>query len=94
MTGIKHPLFNQKLLREEYRKIKITDESIQELKDHRGKVVIMDLWATWCQPCQFQMLELEKAYKAYSRDNLEILSINTDSRESLAQISDFIDQFE
>jgi thiol-disulfide isomerase/thioredoxin len=65
-----------------------------ELKDYREKVVIVDLWATWCQPCQYQMLELEKAYENYTRDELEILSINTDDRESISQIQDFIDQFE
>ena len=72
----------------------LLDESTAQLKDYRGKVVIIDLWATWCQPCQYQMLELEKAYENYTRDELEILSINTDNRETINQIQDFIDQFE
>jgi thiol-disulfide isomerase/thioredoxin len=71
----------------------LLDETEMELKEYRGKIVIMDLWATWCQPCQYQMLELEKAYDNYSRDKLEILSINTDDRETIQQIQDFIDQF-
>jgi thiol-disulfide isomerase/thioredoxin len=72
----------------------LLDGTTRELKDYRGKVVIMDLWATWCQPCQYQMLELRKAYSNYSRDELEILSINTDSREDIVKIQDFLDQFE
>lgn len=53
----------------------------------------MDLWATWCQPCQYQMLELRKAYANYTRDQLQIISINTDYRETLTDIQDFLSQF-
>ena len=66
----------------------------QKLSNYRGRIVILDLWATWCQPCQFQMLELKKAYDNYSRNDLEILSINTDQREGIQLIQSFLDQFE
>lgn len=69
------------------------DGSVNNLKDYRGKIVILDLWAIWCQPCQYQMLELEKTYNNYNRNELEIISINIDPRESIQQIKDFIDQF-
>ena len=71
----------------------LLDGTTKQLKDYRGKIVIMDLWATWCQPCQYQMLELRKAYANYSRDELEIISINVDYRETPSQIQDFLDQF-
>ena len=70
------------------------DGSEKHLSDYRGKVVILDMWATWCQPCQYQMIELEKTYENYSRDELEILSINIDTRETAQQIQNFIDQFD
>ncbi len=69
------------------------DGTIKHLKDYRGKVVILDLWATWCNPCRYQMLELRKAYQNYSRDKLEILSINIDPREDLQTIQNFINQY-
>jgi thiol-disulfide isomerase/thioredoxin len=65
----------------------------KQLIDYKGKIVILDMWATWCQPCQYQMLELEKAYNFYSKDNLEILSINIDSGETVSEIEDFIETF-
>ena len=69
------------------------DGSEMHLSDYRGKIVILDMWATWCSPCQYQMLDLKKAYDNYSRNELEILSINIDSREDVQQIRDFIGQF-
>jgi thiol-disulfide isomerase/thioredoxin len=71
----------------------LLDGTTKQLIDYRGKVVIMDLWATWCSPCQVQMLELRKAYTNYSRDELEILSINIDERETASTIQNFLDQY-
>ncbi len=69
------------------------DGSEMHLSDYRGKIVILDMWATWCSPCQYQMLDLKKAYDNYSRNELEILSINIDSSENVQQIQNFINQF-
>jgi cytochrome c-type biogenesis protein len=64
------------------------------LSGYRGKVVILDLWATWCSPCHAVMLELEKIYKDYTRDELEIMSVNIDRSESVEIIEEFIIEFE
>jgi len=64
-----------------------------KLSNYRGKVVLVDMWATWCNPCAAVMPELKKAYDATSRDEVEIISINIDSRENAKIIQDFIDEF-
>ena len=51
------------------------------------------MWATWCNPCVYQMIELNKIYENYSRENLEILSINIDQREDSLEIQSFIEEF-
>ncbi len=71
----------------------LLDGSTGELKDYRGKIIILDLWATWCTPCQYQMIELKKAYENYSRDDLEILSINVEPGEKITDIQDFMNLY-
>ena len=70
------------------------DGSQIRLSSYRGKVVIVDMWATWCNPCHAVMPELKKIYDNYSRDELEIMSVDIDSRESVELIESFIDWFE
>ena len=70
------------------------DGSKIRLSDYRGKVVILDLWATWCNPCHAVMPELKKIYDYYTRNELEIMSVNIDSKESAQYIQSFIDWFE
>lgn len=70
----------------------VTGET-KQLSDYRGKVVILDMWATWCSPCQYQMLELRKIYENYSRDDVEIISIDIDQRETVQQIQSFLDEY-
>lgn len=65
----------------------------KHLREYRGKIVILDMWATWCSPCQYQMLELRKVYENYDRNDVEIISINIDQRESVQLIQSYLDDF-
>lgn len=71
----------------------LLDGTERHLSDYRGKVVILDMWATWCTPCQLQMIELKKVYENYSRNDLEILSIDIEQSESASLIQSFIEEF-
>jgi peroxiredoxin len=46
-----------------------------KLSDFKGKVVILDLWATWCGPCQESMPGLEKLYQQIKSQNVVVLSV-------------------
>ena len=59
------------------------------LEAFRGKVVVLDLMATWCEPCSRQMEELNQLQAAYPRSQVVILSIGVDATESEQQLRDF-----
>ena len=50
------------------------------LSDLRGKVVLLNFWATWCGPCRVEMPAMEELYQAFSRKDFEILAVSTDAQ--------------
>lgn len=48
------------------------------LSQLRGKVVLVNFWATWCGPCRIEMPAMEQLYRSYSRKDFEILAVSTD----------------
>ncbi|HKK45726.1 MAG TPA: redoxin domain-containing protein [Balneolaceae bacterium] len=53
------------------------------LKDLRGKVVVLDFWATWCGPCREAHPHLQKLYSEYKDDGLVVLGINSESKQKV-----------
>ena len=49
------------------------------LSDLRGKVVLLNFWATWCGPCRVEMPAMEQLYRMFSRKDFEILAVSTDA---------------
>ena len=50
------------------------------LSDLRGKVVLLNFWATWCGPCRVEMPAMEQLYQTLSRKDFEILAVSTDAQ--------------
>lgn len=50
------------------------------LTDMKGKVVLLDFWATWCPPCRESVPEIKDLRKRYGSDRLIVLSVSADSK--------------
>jgi len=46
------------------------------LSDYKGKVVILNFWATWCPPCRAEMPSMETLYQRFNSQGLEILAVD------------------
>jgi cytochrome c biogenesis protein CcmG, thiol:disulfide interchange protein DsbE len=57
--------------------------SIIDLADMRGKVVLVNYWATWCAPCRKEMPKLDAFYRHYHGKGLEIVGISIDFERDL-----------
>lgn len=58
--------------------------------DFRGKVLVMDFWATWCPPCRASVPEIKELTKKYPNDKLVVLSVSADKDD--AQWRDFVEK--
>lgn len=55
------------------------------LADYRGKVVMINFWATWCVPCRVEMPSMENLYEKYKRKGFEILAVSGGEGRNLVQ---------
>ncbi|MGA1848750.1 MAG: TlpA family protein disulfide reductase [Thermoplasmatota archaeon] len=69
------------------------DQGTITLQRYAGRVVIIDMFATWCQPCHLQMAELIELEDSYSGSDLVILSVDTDLQETSSDVRQFKAQY-
>jgi peroxiredoxin len=52
------------------------DGKIFSLKDYRGKVVLLNFWATWCPPCRREMPSIERLHQYFKNKDFVVLAVN------------------
>lgn len=71
--------------------LRATNGSPIRLSDYSGKVLLVNLWATWCGPCRQETPELVKLHKEFQPRGVEMIGLSTENPDSSAQsVRDFV----
>ena len=62
--------------------IEMLEGGDRSLADFRGKIVLVDFWATWCKPCRETMPRLQKLHSAYAARGFEVLGVSIDEDDN------------
>lgn len=65
----------------------------KSLADYRGQVVLLNVWATWCPPCQAEMPSLQRLYQAYGGKGLKLVAVSIDDYVTEDSIRAFAKNF-
>lgn len=65
------------------------------LSDFRGRVVLLNIWATWCVPCRAEMPSMETLYRSFRGRDFEILAVSVDRAlgDDHAAVADALEAF-
>lgn len=66
-----------------------TDGKTIHLSDFRGKGVVLNFWATWCEPCKIEMPWFEELQKQYGPAGLQVVGISVDDDATAADLTKF-----
>jgi thiol-disulfide isomerase/thioredoxin len=66
--------------------------TVQKLKDHRGKVVILDFWATYCPPCIEEIPHLMELQAKYGAENLVIVGLHVGGEDDRPKVPEFVER--
>jgi thiol-disulfide isomerase/thioredoxin len=69
----------------------VTAKQIRALVDERkGKVVVVNFWASWCPPCMREFPAIIKVYEQYQNKGLEIFAVSLNTAEDMVDIREFV----
>jgi len=61
------------------------------LSAHKGKVILLNFWATWCAPCKIEIPGLVELFNKYEREGLVVLGVSVD--DPVSKLRPFAEQF-
>lgn len=76
-----------------YRALSLSGDSVS-LAEQRGKVVLLNVWATWCHPCRDEIPELRALHKRYEGRGLQLVGVSVDADGNDEGIKAFMKEFE
>jgi len=65
-----------------------------EMGDLKGKVIFLNLWATWCGPCRVEMPSIQNLYNSVDKDKIAFVMLSLDQEDQHSKIAQFISEKE
>jgi peroxiredoxin len=63
---------------------------VKAIRAHKGKVVVLNLWATWCPPCVEEFPEFVKLHNTHRKQGLAVIGASLDEPEDRRKVADFM----
>lgn len=76
----------------DYQAVSLTGDSVS-LADARGRVVLLNVWATWCHPCREEIPVLQALHERYGSRGLDLVGVSVDARGQEGAIRNFATDF-
>lgn len=67
---------------------------LKTLSDYRGKVVLLNIWATYCGPCKVEMPSMEQLYQSFRDEGLDVVAVSVDAPNMADDIKQFVKDYE
>ena len=72
-----------------FRATSLATGKVRTIADYKGQVVLLNVWATWCQPCRLEMPSMEKLQHELGPQGLKIVAISIDGSDT-SVVKDFV----
>jgi len=70
------------------------DGDMVTLSELQGRPVLVNMWASWCTPCKYEMPTIQKVYEEFKDRGLVVLAINLASKDSLSSVTSFVEDYD
>ena len=66
----------------DFRAVSLTTGDTVSLQDYAGDVILLNIWATWCAPCEVEMPSMQRLHEMLGPSGLKIVAVSIDAQES------------
>lgn len=66
----------------DFRAVRLPGGRPASLADYHGQVILLNVWATWCQPCRVEMPSMERLWQKFQRSGFRVVAVSIDQEDS------------
>jgi thiol-disulfide isomerase/thioredoxin len=63
-----------------------------QLSSLQGNIIIVNVWASWCKPCQYEMPAMQEIYEKYKDSGLILLAVNNTYQDNVSDVLEFVSE--